>query len=166
MIATGAGVAGAGPGRKASGRAARVARLLHHGLPRFLLVGCAGLATDGIAYSVLAATGAADAVARAASLVVATLVTWRLNRRFTFAASGRVARDEAARYAGVALCAQGFNYGLFLGLRAASPQLWPLAALAVSAACAAAFSFAGQSFVTFGSHGRMAEAATLLGSRR
>lgn len=141
-------------------------RLLRHALPRFLLVGCVGLATDAAGYSVLAASGASDGPARALSLAVATLVTWRLNRRFTFAASGRRSLGEGARYAGVALCSQGFNWGLFLGIRATVPALPPLAALALSAASAAAFSFAGQTLVTFASPGRPVAAAANLGSRR
>ena len=126
-------------------------RLLGARLVRFLGVGCGGLAADAACYTALAAGGAPDALARALSLAVATLVTWRLNRRFTFPESGRHPGHEALRYAGVALCAQGFNYGLFLGLRAAMPQAWPLACLLVSAVSAAAFSFVGQSLVTFAS---------------
>lgn len=126
-------------------------RLLGARLVRFLLVGCGGLAADAACYTALAAGGASDALGRALSLALATFVTWRLNRRFTFAGSGRDPGREALRYAGVALCAQGVNYGLFLALRAALPQALPLACLLVSAAAAAMFSFAGQSLVTFAS---------------
>ena len=118
-------------------------------LARFLLVGSMGLATDAATFSALSAPGSPDWVARAGSLALATLVTWRLNRRFTFARTGRRPLGEAARYAAVACGAQGFNYGLFLALRAAAPALPPLLALLVSAVAAAGFSFAGQSLVAF-----------------
>ncbi|MDB5511696.1 MAG: GtrA family protein [Enterovirga sp.] len=150
------------PGVARTGRPDRVGRTGRVGgdvlrraarsLPRFLAVGLAGLATDAALFALASRLGLPDAAARALSLGLATLVTWRLNRRFSFRPSGRAARTEAARYAAVALCAQGFNYGLFLLLRAGLPQVWPLLALGFSAGCAAAGSFLGQFIVTFGSH--------------
>ena len=119
------------------------------GLPRFGAIGAVGLATDALVFSLLSGSGFADAAARALSLAVATCVTWRLNRRFTFGASGRRTHAEALRYVAVALCAQGFNYALFLSLRALAPEVPALLTLTVSAASAAAFSFAGQSIVAF-----------------
>jgi putative flippase GtrA len=88
-------------------------------------------------------------MARAASLIAATLVTWWSNRAFTFEASGRSQREEIARYGLVALGAQGFNYVLFLGLGAAAPQVHPLLLILVCAAAAALFSYAGQRIFTF-----------------
>jgi putative flippase GtrA len=119
-------------------------------IARFLLVGLVGLASDAATYSVCAAWGFGDAIARAVSLGLATGVTWRLNRAFTFGASRRSAAAEGSRYALVALGAQGANYLIFLGLRAAAPQLPALLSLVLSAACAATFSFLGQRFYTFG----------------
>jgi putative flippase GtrA len=116
---------------------------------RFLAVGGVGLAVDAALYSSASRCGAADWSARALSLALATLVTWRLNRRFTFGASAGSAAAEGARYALVAAGAQGFNYALFLGLRAATPWLPALGALLLSAVAAAAFSFCGQRFFTF-----------------
>ena len=126
------------------------ASLLRARLSRFLLVGSLGFTVDAVAFGVLSSLGAPDFSARALSLALATSVTWRLNRRFTFTASGRAAHAEAMRYATVAACVQGANYGLFLGLRALLPSMPALAALAVSAGAAAGLSFAGQALVTFG----------------
>src|SRR3954452_3561745 len=117
---------------------------------RFLLVGLVGLASDATTYSVCAAWDFGDAIARAVSLGLATCVTWRLNRAFTFGASRRSPAAEGTRYALVALGAQGANYLIFLGLRAAAPQLPALLCILLSAACAATFSFLGQRFYTFG----------------
>jgi putative flippase GtrA len=118
-------------------------------LPRFLAVGCVGLTADALVFSACSAAGSPDALARIASLAVATVLTWRLNRRFTFRSSGRAAHAEAARYVGVALCAVGLNLALFLTLRTLAPALPALVALFTSAVFAAGFSFAGQSLVTF-----------------
>lgn len=141
-----------------------VARRLARSLPRFLAVGFGGLATDAAMFALASRIGLDDAAARALSIAVATLVTWRLNRRYSFRPSGRAARDEATRYAGIAVCAQGFNFGLFLALRAAAPHLWPLLILLVSSGCAAGFSFLGQFIVTFGSHRPAVREATALRS--
>jgi putative flippase GtrA len=117
---------------------------------RFLMVGLVGLLTDATVYTVCSQAGLPDAAARAISLAAATAVTWLLNRAFTFGASPRSALAESLRYALVALGAQGFNYLLFLGLRAAVPPAPALYCLATSAACAAVLSFLGQRFYTFG----------------
>jgi putative flippase GtrA len=126
-------------------------RLLAEGLrgARFLGVGCAGLATDSAIFTLLHGQGQGKAVARAVSLMIATLVTWGLNRAFTFRASGRTAGQELGRYGLVALGAQGFNYLLFLTLCAVSPGTAPIIMLLISAVCATAFSYSGQRFFTF-----------------
>ena len=126
-----------------------IRRLLALSLPRFLAVGCLGLTADALVFSACSAAGAPDALARILSLSCATLLTWRLNRRFTFRSSGRRAHAEAARYVGVALCAVAFNLTVFLTIRSLAPVLPALAALFASAVFAAGFSFAGQSLVTF-----------------
>ena len=133
----------------ASGPARLVHRAFALNLTRFLAVGTAGLVTDTILFSVLSAEGLSDAVARALSLVTATGVTWRLNRRFTFGQSERRQGSEGVLYATVAFCAQGLNYAVFLALRDMAPQLPAIGAILCSAACAAVFSYSGQRFITF-----------------
>lgn len=118
-------------------------------LGRFLAVGCAGLAVDIAAFHGLAGLGLSYPVARALSLLLATGVTWRLNRRFTFGPSVRPAPAEAGRYALVALLAQGLNWGLFVGSCRALPEAPVLVLLVGCAACATVLSFAGQRLVTF-----------------
>jgi len=116
---------------------------------RFLTVGVVGLAVDSGVFWGLFQAGASVEIARALSLAVATLVTWFLNRLFTFAPSGRPPGREFARYVGVALVAQGFNYGLFLGLLRFDAGAHPLICLVVSAVATAALSFTGQSLIAF-----------------
>jgi putative flippase GtrA len=118
-------------------------------LARFLMVGCAGLALDATLFSLLAHQGAAEPFARAVSLGAATLLTWRLNRRFTFGNSRRLQPLEGGWYAAVALGAQGLSYMAFLTLRALVPDLPALTALLIGAVAATAFSYSGQRFLTF-----------------
>jgi putative flippase GtrA len=118
-------------------------------LARFLSVGVVGLATDSGIFALLFHSGSGAPVARATSLVVATVVTWALNRLFTFGPSGRAPLAEMARYFGVALVAQGFNYALFLSLHYATGEARPYACLFVSAVLTTVFSFTGQSFFAF-----------------
>ena len=125
-------------------------RLAVRGFGIFLAVGLIGLLADAAVFMALNAGGMALAAARAVSISVATLVTWQLNRRFTFRASGRRRLDEALRYAGVALLAQGGNYLGFILLCHLAPAVPPLLILLTCSAGVAGISFLGQRVFTFG----------------
>ena len=125
-------------------------------MARFLAVGVVGLAADTGVFALLFHQGAGAPFSRAVSLVVATVVTWFLNRLFTFGPSGHATHVEIARYFGVALFAQGFNYLVFLGLHYASGETRPYASLFIAAALTAAFSFTGQSLFAFARSGATA----------
>ena len=116
---------------------------------RFLGVGGLGLVTDLAVFTLVMAHGLSPLAARAISLAVATLVTWRLNRAVTFDRSGRRAADEAMRYAAVAAAAQAMSYGLFavlvVTILAAAPQL----AVVIGAAGGAIVSYSGQALFAF-----------------
>jgi putative flippase GtrA len=117
------------------------------GAPVFLAVGLAGLALDTAVFAGLVALELAPAVARVLSLGAATVLTWWMNRRWTFAASGRSGRAELGRYAAVALLSQGFSYLAFLtGMSLGLP---PVIALWTGAVLAAGLAFAGQRLFTF-----------------
>jgi putative flippase GtrA len=118
-------------------------------LARYLTVGGAGLATDSSVFALLSHLGEGRAVARAASIVAATALTWALNRRVTFRPTGRRRREELARYAAVAATAQGINYALFLALSAVAPSLQPLALIPACSAVSAAIAYTGQRLFTF-----------------
>ena len=83
------------------------------------------------------------------ALCVATVFTWRLNRLFTFAASGRASGSEIWRYVLVTLVSQGISFGVFTLVGAY--MSWFPASLAVlpGAVVATLFSYTGQRFFTF-----------------
>jgi len=126
----------------------RLAKILPRPL-RFLGVGGLGLITDLAVFTFILGHGLGPLPARAVSLAVATLVTWRLNRALTFDRSGRRPSAEAIRYAAVAATAQAVSYAVFailvVTLFAAKPQL----ALLAGAAAGALFSYKGQALFAF-----------------
>src|SRR4051812_20430149 len=92
-------------------RLRRLAALAPMGSLKFLSVGVVGLSVDMAVFPGLHSFAGLDkAVARLVSLSVATLATWLLNRRLTFAASGRKTHHEAGRYAIVTVFAQGISF--------------------------------------------------------
>lgn len=125
------------------------ARLWRLPLCRFLGVGLIGLSVDALVFSILHDAGLSRAAGRALSLAIATGVTWRLNRSFTFARTGRRCRPELGRYAAVVLGAQGVSYATFLTISWAAPHIHALVALFIGAVCATFFSFTGQRLFTF-----------------
>lgn len=116
---------------------------------RFLGVGGLGLIVDLAVLTLLIAHGLNPLAARAASLAVATTVTWRLNRALTFAGSGRRPADEAMRYALVAAIAQTVSYGIFAAVVLALPNVMPQLAAIAGAAAGASISYCGQAFFAF-----------------
>ena len=83
------------------------------------------------------------------ALGVATTVTWTLNRRLSFAASGRTRGAEAARYLIVTALAQGISFCTFLLTGQIVPWLPASLAVVVGAGVATLFSYTGQRFFTF-----------------
>lgn len=127
-------------------------RALFEVLPRpirFLGIGGLGLLVDLAIFTLVVAHEPHPLVARLASLAVATLVTWRLNRALTFERSGRRPADEALRYAAVAAAAQAVSYGVFAALIVALPNAVPQFALVAGAAGGALVSYAGQALFAF-----------------
>ncbi|CAN5127486.1 hypothetical protein BH09PSE2_BH09PSE2_16000 [soil metagenome] len=128
---------------------AKLRALVPAGLFRFLAVGVIGLATNLGLLWLLERFGLPLWAALAASLVVATLVTWVLNRLHTFASSGRPVHHEALRYFGVALVAQSINYLIVLGIADLIPHLPHVVAAFIGSVIATLFSYTGQRFFTF-----------------
>ncbi len=128
----------------------RMQALAPKGLVRFLSIGLIGLAVDSAVFAAMFYLAHFDkASARAVAMPIATCVTWLLNRRLTFEATGRTKRHEISRYAVVTLLAQGISYGVFLAVCTMLPKLPPNIALVVGAVVAAGFSYSGQRFFTF-----------------
>jgi putative flippase GtrA len=133
--------------------AQRIERLglpLPKSLILFVCVGLTGLAVHTAVFSLLFRSRWLNySEAWLTALATATLVTWSLNRRFTFADSGRHGGWEILRYALVTVLAQSVSYAVSRGLLAVAPQLPPELAVIMGAVAATAFSYTGQRFFTF-----------------
>jgi putative flippase GtrA len=116
---------------------------------RFLAVGGLGLATDIALFTVLAWQGFHPLMAGFLALVAATVLTWRLNRAFTFDRSGRHQGEEAMRYAAVTAVAQGTSYSVFAVLIMTVLAALPQAAIVAGAAVGALISYNGHRLFAF-----------------
>ena len=116
---------------------------------RFLGVGGIGLIADLAVFTVVVGAGFHPLVARLASLAIATVVTWRLNRALTFDPSGRHQSAEAMRYALVTATAQGTNYAVFAMLVVTTFASLPQAALLAGAVAGAVLSYTGHQTFSF-----------------
>lgn len=116
---------------------------------RFLLVGGTGFLADaGVLTLLLAAFPELDPFgARLISISLAMLLTWGLNRSFSFRPSSRGLAAEGARYGSVSIAASLLNYAAYSA--ALLPSLPPLLALAAGSAAAISFSFTGYSRLVF-----------------
>lgn len=119
---------------------------------RFLGVGGLGLITDLAVFTAIIGHGVPPLTARLASLAVATLITWRLNRALTFDRSGRRPTDEAMRYTAVAAAAQAVSYAVFAALVVTVFRAIPQLAVLCGAATGAAVSYSGQILFAFRPH--------------
>ncbi len=124
-------------------------------LVRFLGVGGVGLVTDLGIFTLILCAGPHPLLARAFSLALATLATWRLNRALTFDRSGRRESEEALRYAAVTLTAQSTSYAVFTALVLTVFAWLPQAALIISAAAGALISYNGHRLVSFAPRGAL-----------
>ena len=128
----------------------RMADLIPKAMFRFLSVGVTGLAAHSLLFTFLFHIAhVSDRVSWWIALGVATVVTWTLNRRVTFAPSGRSRRAEMVRYVLVTAVAQGISYTVFLALGGLAPHLSRTLALIAGAGVATLFSYTGQRFFTF-----------------
>jgi len=113
------------------------------------MVGGFGLITDIGFFTLLFASGMHALIARAFSLALATIVTWRLNRHLTFSDSGRHQAEEAARYALVAAVAQGIGYLIFAVLALTVFSKIPQIAIIIGAVTVTLISYNGQRLIAF-----------------
>jgi putative flippase GtrA len=130
--------------------AERLLGVIPKGMIRFLSVGVSGLAIHSLLFTVLLhGAGVGEHVSWWTALIVATAVTWTLNRKLTFSPSGRGQGAEIARYVLVTAVAQGISYSVFLALGGLAPHLPRTIALIAGAGVATIFSYTGQRFFTF-----------------
>jgi putative flippase GtrA len=125
----------------------------------FLAVGGLGLVTDIVLFTLAAMQGVHPLAAGLLALVAATILTWRLNRTFTFDRSGRHQGEEAMRYAAVTAAAQGTSYAIFAVLAMTVLAALPQAAIIAGAAVGALISYNGHRLFAFAPHQARPEAA-------
>jgi len=116
---------------------------------RFLSVGALGLAADLALFTLLLCQGLHPLLAGFLALAGATVLTWRLNRAFTFDRSGRAQHEEALRYAAVTAVAQSASYGVFAVLVSTACAALPQAAVVIGAAAGALVSYNGHRLFAF-----------------
>jgi putative flippase GtrA len=114
----------------------------------FAFVGCVGLTTDMSVFTALHMAQLDPLLARTVSLLVATVVTWQLNRNLTFTQNSNMVR-EAGRYALVTVCAQGVSYLTFASLLLMNENILPQLAVFIGAVAGTLFSFHGHSAFSF-----------------
>jgi putative flippase GtrA len=127
-------------------------RALAERLPRpfrFLGVGVIGLTVDVCVFTILIACEPRPLLMRLASLGLATLVTWRLNRALTFDPSNRHLGEEAMRYAAVTAVSQGTSYAVFAALVLTAFASLPQAALFIGAVVGALVGYNGHRLFAF-----------------
>jgi len=129
-------------------RAQSLAALLPRPL-RWLTVGGLGLAANIALFSIAWMLGVPSLTAGLIALVLATVLTWRLNRVFTFDRTGRSQREEAIRYALVTTIAQGTSYAVFAVLVLTVLAWLPQAAIVAGAAVGAMISYNGHRLFAF-----------------
>jgi len=140
---------------KPAALAARLPRPL-----RFVAVGCIGLFTDLGLFTAIVAYAHHPLVVRLITLTIATFVTWRLNRAFTFARSHRPQHHEATRYAAVTVLAQSTSYAVFAALVLTVLTWLPQAALVSGALVGAFVSYNGHRLFAFAPHASARDTAS------
>ena len=100
-------------------------------------------------FTLLLSEGLHPLVAGLLALAGATVLTWRLNRAFTFDRSARAQHEEALRYAAVTVVAQSASYGVFAVLVSAVCAVLPQAAVVIGAAAGALVSYNGHRLFAF-----------------
>jgi putative flippase GtrA len=134
-----------------AGKARRLIEVLPRPV-RFIIVGCTGLAVDLGLFTAIVAVAHHPLLVRLLTLTIATIVTWRLNRAFTFTRSNRPQHDEAMRYVMVTALAQGTSYAVFAALVLTIFARLPQAALLAGAGIAAFVSYNGHRLFAFAPH--------------
>ena len=106
---------------------------------RFAMVGGLGFLVDAAILQSLVHLGVRAVLARVASIAVAVVVTWVLNRNLTFAARRPPSWSEFGAYLLNSLVGMLVNYGLFSAAMLLHAPL--MAALAIGTVAGAVFNF-------------------------
>jgi putative flippase GtrA len=119
---------------------------------RFCLVGAAGFLVDaGLLQGLVTFADANPFVARIASFLAAATVTWRLNRRFTFAIGQAATGREWAGYVVAMTMGATVNYGAFAATLLLIPfaRHQPWVGVAVGSVAGLAVNYLASSLIVF-----------------
>lgn len=118
----------------------------------FVVAGASGFAADaGLLHLLITYSEIGPYLARLFSMAIAMMVTWQINRNFTFEGSGRTAVDEGVRYTFIGILGALLNYAVYATLIFSIPLMQPVAAVVAASLAAMIFSYFGYSRFVFGS---------------
>lgn len=116
----------------------------------FGIAGTSGFITDaGLLHLMITYTQIGPYIARVLSIAAAMIVTWQINRTFTFGKSGRSVTDEGVRYGFIGLLGALLNYIIYATLIFTIPVLQPVVAVIAASLGAMLFSYFGYSRFVF-----------------
>jgi putative flippase GtrA len=122
---------------------------------RFFLVGLIGFCVDALVLQTLAVVGSDPLMAQFYAVCIAILVTFLLNRSYTFGDTDTPILRLFIAYLGTQCAVFGVNYVIYaLLVRTAPPPVCsPLVALAIAAVVAMGLSYAGSRLFVFSTSG-------------
>lgn len=126
-----------------------MSRLLSHRISRFAIVGFTGFAVDAGLTTTLVGMGVDPFTARVFAIILAVLITWRLNRVMTFGESETSQASEGLRYGIVAAASAGVNYSCYAAIMLAFPACMPAFAIALATGVSMFVSYIGFSRFAF-----------------
>lgn len=116
----------------------------------FAVVGGTGFIVDAGVLTTLLEFRLTDKFsARIVAIGLALLVTFTLNRRFTFGASDRHVAVEGMRYGSVGIAGNLINFGVYSSVLILFPWIEPLVALILGSATGTIFAYTGYSKLVF-----------------
>jgi putative flippase GtrA len=116
----------------------------------FAIAGSVGFIVDiGVLMLLLHFTSLGPFSARAISIPMAVIATWKMNHTFTFDRTGRSLAAEGFRYGTIGITSAVLNYALYSAVLVSTPILRPTVALTLASAAATGFSFFGYSRFVF-----------------
>jgi putative flippase GtrA len=122
---------------------------LRHGFA-FLVCGFISLCVDALVLKLLTlAFGLHPIVARLGAISIAMVSGWLSHRTFTFAMTTPPTLAEFLRYVAVGWLVSAINYGVFVVIILARPDIEPLIALLASSLVAMVFAYLGMRYAAF-----------------
>ncbi|MEM9027882.1 MAG: GtrA family protein [Pseudomonadota bacterium] len=129
----------------------------------FVLAGAMALIVDIIVLQLLISLASLPAaMARLVAIAMAMVVSWLINRTVTFAVAAPPSWSEFSKFAAASWLAQAVNYGVFLVLLAAVPNLPAALAVVGASLVAMVVSYIGFRYGVF----RQSQADTSSGAQR